>query len=236
MDETGELLSAKAFAVRKIRALIYSGEFDDGKLSIVGLSEQLGVSRTPVRDALWQLAGEGLVTVSPRVGAFVRRVTPAEATDIYRIKAAIEPLMAGWAAERAPAGQRASYREKVQELVEIAATADVERYIACLEDRRALLLEMADSPPLGETLSVIDGRVRLLRFRNLSQKGQLGFSSAQHVAVADAIAAGDVEAATTAMREHTLDALRRVMRLAERSDSADDTDGDAGNYWLSSGA
>jgi GntR family transcriptional regulator, rspAB operon transcriptional repressor len=72
---------------------------------------------------------------------------------------------------------------------------------------------MADSPPLGETLSVIDGRVRLPRFRNLSQRGQLGVSAAQHVAVADAIAAGDAEA----MLAHTLDALRRVMRLAERA-------------------
>lgn len=230
MDETGELLSAKAFAVRKIRALIHSGEFDDGKLSIVALSEQLGVSRTPVRDALWQLAGEGLVTVAPRVGAFVRRVTPAEATDIYRLKAAIEPLMAGWAAERADAGRRASYREKVQELVEVAKTDDVEKYIVCLEERRAILLDMADSPPLGETLSVIDGRVRLLRFRNLSQHGQLSTSAAQHVTVADAIASGDVETATEAMRAHTLDALRRVMRLAERSPG--DKEGD---YWLSSG-
>jgi len=228
MDETGELLSAKAFAVRKIRALIHSGEVDDGKLSIVALSEQLGISRTPVRDALWQLAGEGLVTIAPRVGAFVRRVTPAEATDIYRIKAAIEPLMAGWAAERADVSRRTAYREKVQELVEIAKTDDVEKYIVSLEERRAILLDMADSPPLAETLSVIDGRVRLLRFRNLSQRGQLGVSAAQHVAVADAIAAGDAETATEAMRAHTLDALRRVMRLAEGS-------GKDGDYWLSPG-
>jgi DNA-binding GntR family transcriptional regulator len=227
MDDAGELLSAKAFAVRKIRALIHSGDVDDGKLSIVALSEQLGISRTPVRDALWQLAGEGLVTIAPRVGAFVRRVTPAEAMDIYRIKAAIEPLMAGWAAERAAPGRRTSYREKIQELVEIAKTDDVEKYIVSLEERRAILLDMADSPPLGETLSVIDGRVRLLRFRNLSQRGQLSVSAAQHVEVADAIAAGDAEAATDAMRAHTLDALRRVMRLAEGSDGDE--------YWLSPG-
>ncbi|MBO0874196.1 MAG: GntR family transcriptional regulator, partial [Pseudonocardia sp.] len=130
VEGPGELLSAKAFAVKHIRALIHNGEFDeDGKLSIAALSEQLGVSRTPVRDALWQLAGEGLVTVSPRVGAFVRQVTPAEAKDIYGLKAAIEPLMAGWAAERADEGRRVAYREKVQELVEIAETDNVEKYI-----------------------------------------------------------------------------------------------------------
>jgi GntR family transcriptional regulator, rspAB operon transcriptional repressor len=229
MEGPGELLSAKAFAVKHIRALLYSGEFDeDGKLSIAALSDQLGVSRTPVRDALWQLAGEGLVTVSPRVGAFIRRLTPDEAKDIYRIKVAIEPLMAGWAAERADAERRAAHREKVQDLVDIAESNDVEKYIACLEERRANLLDMAGSPPLAEILSVIDGRVRLLRFRNLSQPRQLGASATQHVAVADAVAAGDADAATEAMREHMLDAQRRVMRLAERAH------GD-GEYWLSSG-
>lgn len=227
VEGPGELLSAKAFAVKHIRALIYNGDFEeDGKLSIAALSEQLGVSRTPIRDALWQLAGEGLVTVSPRVGAFVRQVTPAEAKDIYGLKAAIEPLMAGWAAERADEGRRVAYREKARELVELAESGDVKKYIGCLEERRAILLDMADSKPLAETLSVIDGRVRLLRLRNLSQKGQLGVSAAQHMAVADAIAAGDVEGATGAMREHMLDALRRVMRLTERHPGE-------GDYWLS---
>ncbi|OLF06926.1 hypothetical protein BLA60_29115 [Actinophytocola xinjiangensis] len=229
MESHSELLSAKEFAVKHIRAIIHSGDLDeDGKLSIGALSEQLGVSRTPIRDALWQLAGEGLVTVSPRVGAFVRRVTPAEAKDIYRIKVAIEPLMAGWAAERATPARRTAYREKVQELVEIAHTDDVEKYIGCLEERRAILLDMAESAPLAETLSVIDGRVRLLRFRNLSQPGQLSISAGQHVTVADAVADGDGEAATEAMRLHVLDALRRVMRLAERAETA-------GEYWLSPG-
>lgn len=229
MESHGELLSAKAFAVKHIRALIHSGEVDEGgKLSIAALSERLGVSRTPVRDALWQLAGEGLVTVSPRVGAFVRRLSPAEAKDIYRLKVAIEPLMAGWAAERASSGSRTAYREKVLELVEIAQSGDVERYINCLEERRAILLGMADSAPLAETLSVIDGRVRLLRFRNLSQRNQLTVSAGQHMTVADAVAAGDAEAATEAMRNHVLDALRRVMRLAELADSE-------GGYWLSPG-
>jgi DNA-binding GntR family transcriptional regulator len=229
MEGSGELLSAKAFAVRHIRALIHSGEFDaDGKLLISALSERLGVSRTPVRDALWQLAGEGLVTVAPRVGAFLRRVTPAEAMDIYRIKVALEPLMAGWAAERGAPALRASYRDKVAELVELAESDDVDKYIDCLEERRAVLLEMAQSPPLAETLSVVDGRVRLLRFRNLSQKGQLGVSAAQHKAIADAIGDGDAEAASEAMRAHMLDALRRVLRLAER------TSDESGDYWLSS--
>ena len=228
MVVTTKLLSAKEFAVERIRDLIHSGEFDaDGKLSIVALSQQLGVSRTPVRDALWQLATEGLVTVSPRVGAFLRRVTPEEAADIYKLKESIEPLMAGWAAVRASAEQRAAYLVEVQQLAFFAEAADVEPYIVCLEKCRSMLLEMADSPPMVEISSVIDGRVRLLRFRNLSQVGQLTVSAAQHMAVAEAVAAGDAARATVAMAEHMRDASRRVQLLAQR------TKGQASDYWLS---
>lgn len=227
MAEEPELLSAKAFAVRRIRALIHSGEFDaDGKLSIAALSQQLGVSRTPVRDALWQLACEGLVTVSPRVGAFLRRVTPREAADIYRLKEAIEPLMAGWAAIRADAQTRAGYLKQVKRLCEVAETGDTEQYVVQLESCRASLLSMAASPPLAEILSVIDGRVRLLRFKNLSQSGQLVVSASQHWQVAQAIAAGDEGAAMQAMAAHMQDATRRVQRLAQGPHGS-------GDYWLS---
>jgi DNA-binding GntR family transcriptional regulator len=207
--------------------MIHSGEFDaEEKLSIISLSEKLGVSRTPVRDALWQLAGEGLVTVSPRVGAFLRRVTPREAADIYRLKQSIEPIMASWATERASHEERARYRAMVEDLAIVAKTEDVERYVARLEECRAELLRMADSPPLVDILAVIDGRVRLLRFRSLSQPGQLNVSANQHIAVADAVASGDAQAAMSQMAEHMRYASRRAQRLLQRSKET------AGGYWL----
>lgn len=224
---TDQLLSAKDFAVRQIRAMIYDGAFDgDDRLLIADLADALGVSRTPVRDALWQLAGEGLVTVSPRVGAFIRKVTPAEAADIYRIKGQLEPVMAGWAAERGPAEGRARYAEEIDRAAAIGADGRIEDYVTVLEEARELLLGLADSPPLRAVLSVIDGRVRLLRLRKLSQPGQLETSAIQHRAVAWAIAEGDAEAAVMAMTEHMQDALRGVLRLAEGHR------GDGDDYWL----
>ncbi len=103
-----ELVSAKDWALARIRARIYAGEFQPGvKLSIDSLAAELGVSRTPVRDAFGQLEREGLVTITSRAGVFVRRLTRSKAEDIYRIKEAVEPPMARWAAERPSAPQRA---------------------------------------------------------------------------------------------------------------------------------
>jgi DNA-binding GntR family transcriptional regulator len=221
-----QLISASGYALKHIRAMIHDGRFDaDGRLPIASLSEMLGVSRTPVRDALWELAREGLVTVSPRIGAFVRWVTPAEARDIYRIKAAIEPLVTGWATERGGPAERTAYLYNVERLPELAEDGDVRAYIEHLERCRTVLMSLAASPPAVDALSVIDGRVRLLRFRNLSQEGQLRVSAVEHLEIATAVATGDVAAAVASMASHTNRALDRVLRLAELH-VAD------GQYWL----
>jgi DNA-binding GntR family transcriptional regulator len=211
-----ELVSAKDWALGRIRARIHSGEFQPGvKLSIDGLASELGVSRTPVRDAVGQLEREGLVTIAARVGVFVRRLTRSEAADICRIKEAVEPLMARWAAERAPAARRAAYREAVAGLRAAAEDGDADLYVKHMERCRRELLELAGSSPLRDVLDVIDGRVRLLRYRNLRQPGTLPVSARQHERIAAAVAAGDGDAAFAAMQDHQRDAARRMAHVLE---------------------
>ncbi len=109
-----QLVPAKGSALARIRARIYSGEFRPGvKLSIDSLVTEPGVSRTPIRDAFGQLEREGLVTITSRAGVFVRRLTRSRRRTSNRMKEAIEPLMARWAAERPSAVQRAEHRDAV---------------------------------------------------------------------------------------------------------------------------
>jgi DNA-binding GntR family transcriptional regulator len=106
-----QLVPAKDSALARLRARIYSDEFQPGvKLSIDSLVTELGVSRTPIRDAFGQLEREGLVTITSRVGV-VRRLTRSRRRTSNRMKKAIEPLMARWAAERPSAVQRAEHRD-----------------------------------------------------------------------------------------------------------------------------
>src|ERR1700733_9219430 len=166
--------SAKEAATEVIRGLIHSGEIGAGeRISIEALASTLGVSRTPVREALWQLSVEGLVTIQPRVGVLVREIEDQEVLDIYRIKGVLEPLMAEWAAERGTPGQRQQIYDSVDELDAAAEADDVTRYVALLEERRGRLLAIANSSALQDSLGILEGRVRLLRFRNLSRPGQL---------------------------------------------------------------
>lgn len=215
--------SVKDVITERIRRLIHINELVAGEhLSIETLASRFGVSRTPVRDALFQLSVEGLVTVKPRVGVFIREIGVAESLDVYHIRSVLEPVLASWAATRGSWEDRLAFYDSLDLLDDAAERDDVEEYVRLLELRRATLLDMADSPPLLMALEVIDGRTRLLRFRNLNQPGQLTRSAVQHRAVGTAVRDGDGATAYTAMREHVVDAERRARKIFNLDDEGID--------------
>lgn len=228
MTLTGEQIkvaSAKKLTSERIRALIHSGELRPGdRISIDDLARGFGLSRTPVRDALWQLNSEGLVEIVPRSGVFVRTISTREVIEVYEAKGVLEPLMARWATQRGTQSERDEFHASIAELQDAAAGDDVTRYVELVEGRRLALMEMADSQVLASLFSVIDGRVRLLRHRNLSQPGRLMVSMNQHALIAEAVRDGDADGAFYAMRFHMKDAKKRVRSLVcadvDESDSS----------------
>jgi DNA-binding GntR family transcriptional regulator len=82
-----QLVPARDSALARIRAQIYSGEFQPGvKLSIDSLAAEPGASRTPIRGAFGQLEREGLVTIASRAGVFVRRLTRSRRRTSNRMR------------------------------------------------------------------------------------------------------------------------------------------------------
>src|ERR1700712_4920 len=98
----------------ELREAILSGEFGPGeRLRTAMLATRFGSSRTPVREALVQLEGEGLVDIEPRRGALVRSFASTDLIDLYEIRALLEPAAAARAALRASANQLARLTEIV---------------------------------------------------------------------------------------------------------------------------
>ena len=92
MSQDNYSLSARVY--NHIRDGILSGRYKDGdELKEMTIGEELGVSRTPVREALRQLDLEGLITIIPNKGAFVEGVSLDDIRDIYDIRARLEGLM-----------------------------------------------------------------------------------------------------------------------------------------------
>lgn len=205
--------------------MIFSGRLQaEDRIQTQQLSTDWAVSRTPMRDAIWRLSTEGLLEVRPRVGVYVRKISIEEAFEVHRIKRALEPLMASWAAERGELEERRALHGSMVLLHGAADRHDVVEYVELLEGRRQAMLAAGRSRVLADQFKGIDGRIRLIRFRNLGQPNVLSQSVAEHQRIADAILAGDATAAFDAMSYHMLQAENRMIRAWKRIGSADRRD------------
>jgi DNA-binding GntR family transcriptional regulator len=212
----GVLQSATDVATESIRNLIHMGDLQSGtKVSTEDLSKRLGLSSTPIREALNRLQAEGLVEIVPRVGVYVREVPIQEVLDVYAVKEALEPIMVRLALRRATLSQREDFLASANQLSILAEEGAIEEYVNLLEDRRNQLLEIGESKILQEVFRAIDGRVRLYRHRNLVLEGRMKQSALEHRLIAEAINAGDEDGAAALALKHIQTAtmsLRRLLR------------------------
>jgi DNA-binding GntR family transcriptional regulator len=171
-----------------IRETIVSGEYAPGAgLSEVTLSDELGVSRTPVREALKQLAAEGLVRVVPRVGTFVAEPTRRDVVELFQLRELFEGLGARLCAQRGVAGELADHVADEAFHVELVRLSDSEKL---LQTYRWHMNQLAASAP--------DPRPR-------------DENIAEHHLVLARIASKDADGAELAMRDHVRGALRARM-------------------------
>jgi DNA-binding GntR family transcriptional regulator len=206
-----ESLAEKAYVA--IRRLIVALELGPG--SVINereLVEQLGIGRTPVREALRRLAHEGLVEVYPRRGMFVTDVDVRKLAFVSEVRVALEPEAARLAAERATDAERAELQELLDELD--AAGADDHALMALDERIHRAVYRCARNDLLATTLEqyyVLALRIWTIA---LDRQHELNDAVQGHRALLEAIHDGDAERAAATMRAHVEDfeqAMRRVL-------------------------
>jgi len=137
------------------------------------LIEQLGVSRTTVREALRELTSEGLVTVVPQRGAVVAAPSLAEAEDLYEIRAVLESLLVERFVERATDQQIERMSNAVEEFARATAgSSDVRTVLDSKDGFYEVLVEGAASPALQSIVESLQARVRLLRATSMGEPGR----------------------------------------------------------------
>ena len=197
--------------VDAIRGAIISGDFSPGqRLVEAELTERFGASRAAVRDALVQLDGEGLVERIQNRGARVRAVSLEEAVEITEIRMALEGLCAAKAAGRATESDHAELRGIGERMRAAVGSGDVFGYSDLNKELHALLLTISGQRTARTVLDRLRGQNVRHQFRLATQPGRPQISLPEHLAIIDAVCAGDAEAAEQAMRAHlhsVLDAL-----------------------------
>src|SRR3954470_23115713 len=209
-----------AAAYEALRAEIVDGRLQPGqRLRTAALAERLGLSRTPIREALVLLEGEGLVRLEPRRGAVVRAFAGEDLMDLYEVRALLEAHAARRAAEHIdPADVR-----RLHELVALGegrttrTHSDAEAQIVWNVEFHRLVCRGADSPRLLEALRAVAGIPVAFRTATWLDEGQRARSLASHREVADALSARSPERAEAAMRGHLLAARDYLRELLRRS-------------------
>lgn len=213
--EAADARSLADQAYFRIRELIVTLGLPPGSLvSERELMEQLGVGRTPVREALRALARERLVEVYPRRGMFVSSVDVRDLAGLSEVRATLEPHAARLAAERATSADREQIALLLQELDEIG-NGSSERALMDLDQRiHRHLYRCAHNPFLEETLNEYYVLTLRIWFLVLDRVTRLEDAIQEHRDLLQAILDGDGAAAEEAMRRHVTSfegAIRRVL-------------------------
>ncbi|MYT74871.1 MULTISPECIES: GntR family transcriptional regulator [unclassified Streptomyces] len=152
------------------------------------IAQELGVSRLPVRDALRDLAGEGLVTPRPRTWAVVREFTPADIADLGEVRSALEVLGFRLAAQRRTRAGLARLRADLDAELDAAAQGDGTRARNAAADFHETVTDLADNALLSELNQTLRSRMRWL----LGQHDDFGAVAGEHEELYRAIEARDV--------------------------------------------
>ncbi|WP_342660468.1 HTH-type transcriptional repressor RspR [Rhodococcus ruber] len=180
------------------------------------LIEQLGVSRTTVREALRELTSEGLVTVIPQRGAMVSAPSISEAADLYEARAALESIVVTRFVERATPSQIMRLDAAVEHFAEVVdARGEIRDILAAKDQFYAVLVEGADSRPLQQLVESIQARVRVLRATSLSAQGRSDSAVTELRDIVRAVKAGDATRAATLCADHVRTASLTALAALE---------------------
>ncbi|GEK79093.1 GntR family transcriptional regulator [Agrococcus baldri] len=195
----------------RIREMILRGELvPNQRLVELDLSEQFGASRPAVREALRELAGEGLVERVANRGARVRAIGFEEAIEIAEARRALESLCAGKAAEVVTDAQIAQLRELGTAMEQAVAGGDREQYAAKNREMHDMVHEISGQQTALALIRRLRGQNVRQQFRLAQKPGRPDVSVVEHVAIIEAIARRDRAAAEAAMAGH-LDSVIHAM-------------------------
>lgn len=196
-----------------IRSQILNMELPPGtRLKDSELAQSLGISNTPVREALRRLEETELVETLPRRGTFVRRLSPREAEGLYEVREALETLAIRLAATRASDELLAEIFEAAQLHVEAVQRDAVNEFLEYDRRFHRLIAQGADNPILASMLTSLADRIHIIRRMDLGRRVD-EMSGQEHHNVATALLQRDAERAAGLMAHHIQEHRTRVMEL-----------------------
>ena len=197
-------LAAKALyqeVAERLRQRIFARELEPGSwIDELKIAGELGISRTPLREALKVLAVEGLVTMKLRRGAYVTEMSRDDVAQVYHLLALLESDAAGEVARHADAAQLAELQALHERLEKQVRQRDA--FFATNEQFHMKLLDVAGNRWRSQIVADLRKVMKLNRHHSLFKQGRLADSLAEHRALMAALSARDAAKATKLMKAH----------------------------------
>ena len=212
-QEVSDKYSLRGRVFHKIREDILNGKYKQNEeLREATIGAELGVSRTPVREAFRQLELEGLLKMIPNKGTYVTGITRKDVHDIYMIRSRLEGLAARWATENISEEQLDELEETLC-LAEFHASKNRMEQMAQMDSRfHEIIYEACDSKMLEHLLKDFHQYVSRIRQKTLSSNVRGNESNEEHTKLMEAIKAGNADEAEQVAHMHIMNAYENMVK------------------------
>lgn len=212
----GDGFSLKSKIYESLKAAIMDMNIYDNdaelRLDERRLSEQFGISRTPLREALARLDQEGLVNIVPRRGIYIVRKSKAEILEMITVWAALESMAARLITQNASDEEIASLRTLLGTFSGEAVQARIDEYSDNNIKFHQAILRMSKCDLLNDMAQGLFMHVRAIRARTIFEQDRANKSIVDHMHIIEALEARDTDLAERLVREHTLNLKDHVER------------------------
>jgi len=205
-----------------VTCLIKPGE----RLNVEELSQKFGVSLTPVRGAIQQLATEGLIEIRPRSGTFVANLNYQEVDETFKIRCALECLAGEEAVRRISPEQIRRLKELLKSLKKKVVTdQDRKAHEKDNSELHQIIVEAAANRKLQEMYNALNAHIKIVRIHAAETNWPVRMQEeqAEHEAIVAALEAGDVDALIAALRKHIYRAKDSMLAALKASEEHSET-------------
>ena len=190
-------------AVDRLRGMIIRGELAPGtKLNERALCEQLGISRTPLREALKVLSTEGLVELLPNRGAVVATLTEGMVREIFTVMGALEALAGELACRNMTGAQFNEIRALHYQMLAHHARGELEPYFRCNQEIHLAIVEASGNATLAATYRSLNAHVRRVRYMANLSRARWDQALAEHERILEALGRRDAARLQDLLRNH----------------------------------
>ncbi|MDD2496734.1 MAG: GntR family transcriptional regulator [Desulfitobacteriaceae bacterium] len=202
-----------------LREAIINGNLKPGeRLMEVQLAEEMGVSRTPVREAIRKLELENFVVMIPRKGAYVSGISLKDIADVYEVRAALEFLAAGLAAERITDEELEKLERLLIAVAEAAERNDLNQWVQKDTEFHDIIYKASRNDRLVQIVNNLMEQIFRFRSTSLAYPGRMKVAVEEHKKIVEAISERNITLAQSLAQEHVENAENSMLEAMEMAD------------------